>query len=437
MDAYLVPSGDEDGCARQLRDDDSPKGVFGRVLDPRRRNGRVEALVNAGGFPEPLERWVERMIQELHEVNARQLEELRLSGNSAQPCDQQVDPGGSDPQQLKHTRDATACRSVAPPLPAESTAGGQQTAQAAGKQAASAARGLAVSPGDSEEERLVVMALAATSAAAGDTPAPQPTTAPPITGEWPWEVPGRLDAMGRLVVTPAIARLNRLNYRFKLISVKWGMKVVRKPPDTWDTYFCTAEASINATGETICVQEVVGSSEAEVVNDAARRLLEAHDGELAQMAAATYIGPSYYTEATAATYSKAVTSAEELAEPAESTPEHNGLCSKSELYAMTTRLCQARMHTRQGERLVSYSAVEEFGPPHERRFMYNASLPFCEGRPFLVGATARRVISAERSAAERTVVFINRCVEYLSGSHSFSFTQLRELLDNLRQMRLT
>ena len=54
--------------------------------------------------------------------------------------------------------------------PAERTVGGKQAARAAGKQAASAAGDLAVAPGDSEEERLLAMALLATSVAAGDVP---------------------------------------------------------------------------------------------------------------------------------------------------------------------------------------------------------------------------------------------------------------------------
>ncbi|KOO52956.1 hypothetical protein Ctob_015722 [Chrysochromulina tobinii] len=57
---YLVPSGKEDGTARELREDDEdddPVHVFGQVVDAVIRNGRVEARVMPGINSSPLDRW--------------------------------------------------------------------------------------------------------------------------------------------------------------------------------------------------------------------------------------------------------------------------------------------------------------------------------------------------------------------------------------------
>ena len=55
---YLVPSGKEDGTARELREDDEDEDVFGQVfgqvVDAVIRNGRVEAWVMRSS---PLDRW--------------------------------------------------------------------------------------------------------------------------------------------------------------------------------------------------------------------------------------------------------------------------------------------------------------------------------------------------------------------------------------------
>ena len=57
---YLVPSGKEDGAARELREDDEdddPVHVFGQVVDAVIRNGCVEARVMPGINSSPLDRW--------------------------------------------------------------------------------------------------------------------------------------------------------------------------------------------------------------------------------------------------------------------------------------------------------------------------------------------------------------------------------------------
>ena len=57
---YLVPSGKEDGAARELREDDEdddPVHVFGQVIDAVIRNGCVEARVRPGINSSPLDRW--------------------------------------------------------------------------------------------------------------------------------------------------------------------------------------------------------------------------------------------------------------------------------------------------------------------------------------------------------------------------------------------
>ena len=57
---YLVPSGKEDGAARELREDDEdddPVHVFGQVIDAVIRNGCVEARVMPGINSSPLDRW--------------------------------------------------------------------------------------------------------------------------------------------------------------------------------------------------------------------------------------------------------------------------------------------------------------------------------------------------------------------------------------------
>ena len=79
---YLVPSGKEDGTARELREDDEdddPVHVFGQVVDAVIRNGRVEARVMPGINSSPLDRW--RQMK-----SSRQMQ--RVADEAAQACAQ-------------------------------------------------------------------------------------------------------------------------------------------------------------------------------------------------------------------------------------------------------------------------------------------------------------------------------------------------------------
>ena len=79
---YLVPSGKEDGAARELREDDEdddPVHVFGQVVDAVIRNGCVEARVMPGINSSPLDRW--RQMK-----SSRQMQ--RVADEAAQACAQ-------------------------------------------------------------------------------------------------------------------------------------------------------------------------------------------------------------------------------------------------------------------------------------------------------------------------------------------------------------
>ena len=79
---YLVPSGKEDGTARELREDDEdddPVHVFGQVVDAVIRNGCVEARVMPGINSSPLDRW--RQMK-----SSRQMQ--RVADEAAQACAQ-------------------------------------------------------------------------------------------------------------------------------------------------------------------------------------------------------------------------------------------------------------------------------------------------------------------------------------------------------------
>jgi len=71
---YLVPSGKEDGTARELREDDEDEDVFGQVVgqvvDAVIRNGCVEAWVMRSS---PLERWRQKMY-------SRQMQRAKAAG---------------------------------------------------------------------------------------------------------------------------------------------------------------------------------------------------------------------------------------------------------------------------------------------------------------------------------------------------------------------
>ena len=59
VDAYLVPSGREDGCARVLSDEELPQNVLGQVVESRVKRGRVKALVQKGMEAGPMSRYQE------------------------------------------------------------------------------------------------------------------------------------------------------------------------------------------------------------------------------------------------------------------------------------------------------------------------------------------------------------------------------------------
>ena len=86
VDSYLVPSGREDGKARAWRPDEKPLNVLGQVVDAKKSNGRVLALVQKGMGEAPMNRYLQRQLDLMRGENERLRERTRTRGRErAQP----------------------------------------------------------------------------------------------------------------------------------------------------------------------------------------------------------------------------------------------------------------------------------------------------------------------------------------------------------------
>ena len=411
VDAFLVPSGREDGCARELSDEERPQNVLGQVVESRVKNGRVKALVQKGMGEEPMSRWVQREMDRVRgEIERVQAENvglrMALQGTPSRSAAQTSQPAAS----AAPTPEASPTTTVpAPASPPPATT----TAPASGVSSAAAA-------------------------------------AAPARGEWPWDEVGKLGSDGRSVVTSADVALNRLCLVFKVIS--WGsgnggLGVRRELADCLCGCSANANATIRATGETLRATGHGDTSE-EALALAKWRLLEASNCQLLEMLAKC--------EAEARSSGSGDQGQTQTAMAIQNAGAKDAATSgKSRLNAMAHRLLAGQMSNLQGETLVEYRPSPPLGgsgstaagsgnansdgsssddkTAEHAGFRSRGALPWCDGRPSFTGAVASTIKASEHSAAERGLAFVDRVVKSLTDpSYTFGFVKLSELLHDLR-----
>ena len=427
-DAYLVPSGDEDGRARALRDGERPRHVVGRVVASKVRNGRVEALVEPGLAATLTSDYFENKMNLLQDENERvRTDNVRLKTENLR--------AQAEAERMRAENERLCAAEVA-------------------------MQGLSVGTCLSSTHN------SAAAPARPESPVPPPASIvrPGHHGEWPWDVPGTLGFDGK-VITPSVALLNRMDLKHKIFSSREvGGKAVRKAGDTADTHFYTAQVTIASTGQAIVSTECPGWSAEEAIEDASRRLLEADDSKLMQLLEeATKAAVGCSSDATSVGLTDTTTGVQPM-----SSSDLNTLAAttgKQRLNAMAMRLCSVSMQMAdlQNQKLVVYVEQDAFDQPRERLMQshlsmdpsrtftipeivaeveaatcYSVSLPLCEGQPRVCGAVAQSKKASQHSAAERTIAFVERVLESLSDpSYAFRFAELAELLAELREMRRT
>lgn len=402
VDAYLVPSGEEDGRARELASGERPVPILGKVIDARVRSGRIGALVQQGLGSELCVAYFEQMISKMDQENEQKdrataqayQENLRLSAEN---------------ERLRSADEAHLRVAV-------------------------------------EEEAAVEVVANSVSAARASAADEAAKTA--LRGEWPWDIPGKLDFDGRRVVTPSVALLNRMVHKHKLFQSSGGSSSgIVTLGDTTTTYCYTEHVTIKATGEVITAKGA-GPSEREAQEDALRRLLEVDGCKLMQLLDEAERQITEADEVAVVEQGSSSNSPRRVRVPNASADSFG----KQRLNTMVMHLCRLsqQMMDLQNVRLVTYDDFEiaeglgDFeslnlatsADPSHPTFRRSASLPLCEGQPVFLGALAQTRKASEHTAAERAIAFIERVLKSLSDiSYALDFAKLSELLADLRQMR--
>ena len=402
VDAYLVPSGEEDGRARELASGERPVPILGKVIDARVRSGRIGALVQQGLGSELCVAYFEQMISKMDQENEQKdrataqayQENLRLSAEN---------------ERLRSADEAHLRVAV-------------------------------------EEEAAVEVVANSVSAARASAADEAAKTA--LRGEWPWDIPGKLDFDGRRVVTPSVALLNRMVHKHKLFQSSGGSSSgMVTLGDTTTTYCYTEHVTIKATGEVITAKGA-GPSEREAQEDALRRLLEVDGCKLMQLLDEAERQITEADEVAVVEQGSSSNSPRRVRVPNASADSFG----KQRLNTMVMHLCRLsqQMMDLQNVRLVTYDDFEiaeglgDFeslnlatsADPSHPTFRRSASLPLCEGQPVFLGALAQTRKASEHTAAERAIAFIERVLKSLSDiSYALDFAKLSELLADLRQMR--
>ena len=402
VDAYLVPSGEEDGRARELASGERPVPILGKVIDARVRSGRIGALVQQGLGSELYVAYFEQMISKMDQENEQKdrataqayQENLRLSAEN---------------ERLRSADEAHLRVAV-------------------------------------EEEAAVEVVANSVSAARASAADEAAKTA--LRGEWPWDIPGKLDFDGRRVVTPSVALLNRMVHKHKLFQSSGGSSSgIVTLGDTTTTYCYTEHVTIKATGEVITAKGA-GPSEREAQEDALRRLLEVDGCKLMQLLDEAERQITEADEVAVVEQGSSSNSPRRVRVPNASADSFG----KQRLNTMVMHLCRLsqQMKDLQNVRLVTYDDFEiaeglgDFeslnlatsADPSHPTFRRSASLPLCEGQPVFLGALAQTRKASEHTAAERAIAFVERVLKSLSDiSYALDFAKLSELLADLRQMR--
>ena len=397
VDAYLVPSGEEDGRARALASGERPVPILGKVIDARVRSGRIRALVQQGLGSELRLAYIEQMISKMKQENEEVDRVTQTLEDNVRLRAENVRLRSADEAHLQ----------------------------------------VAV-----EEVATVEVVSAARAPAAGEAA----KTA--LRGEWPWDIPGKLDFDGRRVVTPSVALLNRMVHKHKLFESSGGSSSgMVTLGDTTTTYCYTEHVTIKATGEVITAKGA-GPSEREAQEDALRRLLEVDGCKLMQLLDEAERQITEADEVAVVEQGSSSNSPRRVRVPNASADSFG----KQRLNAMAMRLCRLsqQMMDLQNVRLVTYDDSEiaeglgDFeslnlatsADPSHPTFRRSASLPLCEGQPVFLGALAQTRKASEHSAAERAIAFVERVLKSLSDiSYALDFAKLSELLADLRQMR--
>ena len=401
VDAFLVPSGREDGCARVLSDEERPQNVLGQVVESRVKRGRVKALVQKGMAEGPQGRYFQRQVALLKAEHEHVAKALSAAPVPAAPA-------------------AAAPPATSAPVPDSPTSAPESTR--------SAGRRDQIEEQQSRRES----ATPGSSSCAEDLATSRSQFCPPAKGEWPWDEIGKLGPDNRSVVTPADAALNRLHLVFKVL--KWrcgkiGLGVRRELADCLSGCSASANATILATGERICANGH-GDTPAEALASAKWRLLEASNCQLLELLA------KCESDARSSSGSDDQSETARVIRNAES--KDSATSSKSRLNELAQRLLAGRMGTLQGETLVQYKPSTPLGGSGDMvgehtGFCSSGALPNCEGCPSFTGAVARTIKASEHSAAERALAFVDRVVNSLTDpSYTFGFAKLSELLGDLR-----
>lgn len=469
VDAYLVPSGKEDGRARVLTDDENPANVFGQVVDEKVRGGRVKALVQKGMGTEPSNRYFARKIDAIYAENERVRSEKVATDADNMRLQAENDRLREVEGQLSgmHVTPPPPV-SQAPPSPAylDMEARGEEYSDDHSNAdyeflsddgfPAEEDEDVAMPPQEIEafdrvQQLLEVDRVALADAVGGGGADVHVAQA---KGEWPWDEPGKLDFRGK-VVTPAMATINRLSLRYKLITPGTGSKQLGRYSDSGPaTCYSTAHATIVATGEKLTTEECVGMSIEESEQAAYRRLLELDNCKLVQLleerergegggngggggGSAGEAGGGGVGQIGATVGSGGGDQCGDGGCGAASGPCIQGQgpsgasSGKERLNAMAMRMCQPDMSALQGQQLVLYAPSG--GEAHQSVLTLSA----CQGRPFFTGPTASTVRISEHAAAERAIAFVGRIVASLSdSSYSFGFVPLSQLLRDLHEMGL-
>ena len=417
VDAFLVPSGLEDGCARVLSDEERPLNVLGQVIDSRLRSGRVIALVQKGMETGPMNRYLlrelDRMRGEFERVQAEKAAPSQVAMEGRSTASQATALPTRVHGKCANAECAFLCTGIVPhhccrrcaSFPGQhepncqrkeagsddggdgggeggegSGGGGAGASSSRNEEARGGDQGTSGADGGSGSttssklaQRLETDCTQLGHAFAGlsmvrATPHQREYSAggyteaarTPVKGEWPWDEVGKLDSDGRSVVTPADVALNRLSLVFVAIDWGWGsggLGVRRELADCLSGCSAQAHATIRATGEKIQATGH-GDSSAEAVALAKWRLLEANDCALLALLA------KCQSDA-AAQSADAGTGAKNDRERAIAAAEGKDAATggKSRLNAMAHRLLAGRMSALQGKALVEYKPVTPGAPP--------------------------------------------------------------------------
>ena len=397
VDAFLVPSGREDGCARVLSDEERPQNVLGQVVESRVKRGRVKALVQKGMAEGPQDRYFQRQIA--------LLEAERVALSAA--------PVPAAPA-------AAAPPATSAPVPHSPTSA-PESMRSAGRR-----------DQIEEQQSRLESATPGSSSCTEDLTTSRSQFSPPAKGDWPWDEIGKLGPDGRSVVTPADAALNRLGLVFNVLD-SWGdggggLGVRRELADCLSGCSASANATILATGEKICASGH-GDTPAEALASAKWRLLEASNCQLLELLAKCESDARSSGSDDQSETARAIRNAGS---------NDSATSSKSRLNELAQRLLAGRMGTLQGETLVQYKPSTPLGGSGDMvgertGFCSSGALPNCEGCPSFTGAIARTIKASEHSAAERALAFVDRVVNSLTDpSYTFGFAKLSELLGDLR-----